>query len=233
MKTDKCESQGIFLFHIFGHEWAHRKEIIKSMIRYLLHTPTAVMYARNLHVETISDSAAVEFLNNNHRQGAAHSKIRLGLFSGDALVSLMTFSKMRDTIGTGNADLSECYELVRFCSKTGTSVVGGASKLFKHFINLYNPKEIRSFSDRAHTKGALYSTLGFEYSHTSDPGYVWVSLKTDKAYSRNNAQKKDIKQFLKDNTIDISQTERQIMTAHGFVQVFDSGVKLWIWRSNQ
>lgn len=30
-------------------------------------------------------------------------------------------------------------------------VVDSASKLFKYFLRTYNPLEIRSFSDRAHT----------------------------------------------------------------------------------
>lgn len=102
--------------------------------------------------------------------------------------------------------------------------------MFQHFVREYDPVEIRSFSDRAHTKGTLYQVLGFQYDHTSDAGYVWVNLKTDQAFSRNNAQKHNIRQFLKDDTIDLSQTETQIMADHGYVQVFDAGVKLWIWR---
>ena len=112
-----------------------------------------------------------------------------------------------------------------------TSVVGGASKLFKHFIRIYNPKRIRSFSDRAHTKGTLYSNLGFIELRRSDPGYVWVNLATDKAYNRVNSQKQNIKKFLQDDSIDLTQSEKQIMEAHRFAQVFDSGTITWQWTS--
>lgn len=231
VKTDKCEQAGIFLFHIFGYEWIYRRAIIESMLRNLLKCPRSVVYARKCQVKEVSNAAAREFLSQNHRQGAANSPVRLGLYYKDELVSLMTFGKMRGTIGTGKEDLSDCWELVRFCSKLNTSVVGGASKLFKHFIELYQPKQIRSFSDRAHTRGNLYRQLGFVEVRRSEANYVWVDAKTDKAYHRVNAQKKNLKKFLKDDSIDLSKTETQIMIEHGFVQVYDSGTITWEWRA--
>lgn len=95
---------------------------------------------------------------------------------------------MRNSIGTSSEDLSSCYELVKFCNLLDTSVVGGASKLFKHFVNQYRPTQICSFSDRAHTSGKLYSLLGFHEVRRSEPGYVWVDMTTDVSYHRANAQ---------------------------------------------
>lgn len=228
-KSDLCEDKGVFLFHIFGYEWSYRKNIIESMLRNLLAENTYKFYARKLDVREVSYSDARMFLNTNHRQGNSSSSIRVGLYSGDELVSLMTFGKMRSTIGTDNSDLSDCWELVRFCNKLNTSVVGGASKLFKHFITMYEPNRIRSFSDRAHTRGNLYSILGFNEIRRSDPNYMWVDLKTDKAYHRINAQKQNIKKFLNDDNVNLSDSERKIMPEHGFVQVFDSGTITWEW----
>ena len=229
MKNDLCDEKGIQLFHIFGYEWTHRKAVIKSMLASLLHVSAVKVHARRTKIVMLTDSECMQFLDENHRQGGAHSKIRLGLEYNNAIVAVMTFSNMRNTIGA-TSQTNDCWELVRFCNKLNTNVVGGASKLFQHFVREYDPVEIRSFSDRAHTKGTLYQLLGFQYDHTSDAGYVWVNLKTDQAFSRNNAQKHNIRQFLKDDTIDLSQTETQIMADHGYVQVFDAGVKLWIWR---
>lgn len=231
MKTDLCEQKGIFLFHVFGYEWAHKKDIIKSMLVNLLGKTQTRIYARQTEVREVSFNDSIQFLELNHRQGRSIAKYRYGLYYEGELVSLMTFSKMRNTIGTGNEDLSDCYELVRFCNKINTSVVGGASKLFNHFIKTLHPRRIRSFSDRAHTKGNLYQTLGFKSLHISDPNYVWVNEKTDIAVSRINAQKQNIKNFLKDDNIDLSRTEVDIMSEHGFVQVFDSGTVLWEWRN--
>ena len=143
----------------------------------------------------------------------------------------MTFGKMRSTIGTSSKeDLSNCYELVRFCSKLNTNVVGGASKLFKHFLKEYNPTRIRSFSDKAHTRGGLYEKLGFNNIRTSDPGYVWVDAVTDLSYHRVNTQKQNIRKFLQDDSIDLTKTEKQIMEERGFLQVYDCGTILWEWK---
>jgi len=230
-KSVECKDKGIFLFHIFGYEWTHRQNIIISMLKNLIHDSSHTIYARKCKVQEVSSSDARKFLQINHRQGAAGASIRLGLYYENELVSLMTFGKMRNTIGTDDSDLSNCYELVRFCSQLDTSVVGGASKLFKYFIKHYSPTQIRSFSDRAHTKGTLYETLGFREIRRSDPNYVWVDTMTDIAYHRINAQKRNLKRFLHDDTIDLNKTEVQIMVEHGFVQVFDSGTITWEWAS--
>lgn len=228
-KTDLCNKNNIFLFHIFGYEWTHKKDICKSMIMNILHCTSNRIYGRNTTVKVVPAKEAYEFLSMNHRQGGVHCKVRIGLYYQDSLVSLMTFSKIRNTLGTGKQDLSDCWELVRFCNRINTSVVGGASKLFQYFVQNYGPTHIRSFSDKAHTKGDLYSVLGFIKQHESNPGYCWVNVKTDLSYSRVNAQKRNIKQFLHDDTINLDNTEVEIMVEHGFVQVYDSGTVLWEW----
>lgn len=228
-KSDRCENQNIFLFHLFGYDWTHKKQIIQSMLRNLVNCNETKIYARQCEIRSVSGKDAYNFLEQNHRQGGVHSKYRFGLYYKNELVSLMTFSKMRNTIGTGKTDLSDCYELVRFCNKINTSVVGSASKLFKHFIKNYPVNKIRSFSDRAHTRGTLYETLGFQEITRSDANYVWVNLKTDKAYHRVNAQKQNIKNFLKDDNIDLTKSENEIMQEHKFVKVYDSGTITWEW----
>ena len=229
-KTKVAQEHGIFLFHIFGYEWTHKRSIIESMIRNILGKNENVIYARKCIVKEVPAIEAYQFLEDNHRQGGAQSSIRLGLYYNDNLVSLMTFGKMRNSIGTGKENLENTYELVRFCSVLNTTVVGAASKLFKYFLKEHQPEAVRSFSDRAHTRGKLYQNLGFKEVRRSDAGYVWVNVVTDVAYHRVNAQKKNLKAFLKDDSIDLSKTEKQIMEEHGFVQVFDSGTITWEWR---
>ena len=228
MKTDMAEKVGVFLFHIYGYEWTHKRDIIISMLRNLLGCNTTKIYGRKTNIKEVSAKDARIFLNENHRQGYAASSIRYGLYYNGELVSLMTFGKMRSTIGKSSGD--GCYELVRFCNKLNTSVIGGASKLFKHFISTLDPNYVISFSDRSHTRGNLYKTLGFKEIRRSDPGYVWVRLEDDRAYHRINAQKQNIKRFLKDDSIDLSKSESTIMAEHGFVQVFDSGTIVWEYR---
>lgn len=231
-KTIECRRKNIFLFHIFGYEWSHKRQVILSMIQNILGQSAVKIYARQCEIKEVDHTECEVFLDKNHRQGSSTSSVRLGLYYNGELVSVMTFGKMRHSIGTSaDEDLSDCWELVRFCSKINTNVVGAASRLFCHFVKTYRPNRIRSFSDNAHTRGTLYSILGFEYLRESSPGYVWVDTKTDIGYHRYNAQKHVIKKFLHDDMIDLNKTEKQIMEEHKFVQVFDSGTTLWEWKS--
>lgn len=228
MKSDECAKHGIFLFHIFGYEWSHKQEVIKSMIRNILGKNKSRIGARECEIREVSYADSCAFLEENHRQGMCNSSVRIGLYYKGELVSLMTFGKMRSTIGTcANADNSSLLELSRFCNRLNTSVAGGASKLFNYFCANYPWKEIRSFSDKAHTKGNLYKKLGFRNVRESEPGYVWVNMKSDLGYSRLNTQKSNICKFLNDDSIDLNLSETQIMEAHGYAKVCDSGTVLW------
>lgn len=235
IKTDLSAENNIFLFHIFGYEWKYKQDIIKSMLRHLLGKDLNKYYGRNLQIVELSSVESTEFFNSNHRQGYAQSSIRLGLKTANgALVSAMTFSKMRNSIGYNKSVTSNTYELTRFCNKLNTSVIGGASKLFNYFLENYNFDTIVSFSDRAHTKGNLYSILGFNDVSISEPGYVWVSSQNDSYYHRVTCQKQNLPNLFHEPDLDIkNQTEIQIMASHGFVQVFDSGVIRWEYAHNE
>ena len=227
-KSVLCENKGIFLLHIFGYEWSNHKSVLKSMIRNILNANTAKYYARNLEIREVSHEDSRIFLENNHRQGFASAKIRLGLYDSNELVSLMTFSNMRSSIGNKYDDTIFTYELSRFCNRLNTSVIGGASKLFRYFIRNYNFDRIVSFSDRAHTRGNLYEVLGFKKINISDPNYVWVNSTTDLYFNRISCQKHRLRELFNDDSIDIvNKTEEQIMSERGFVKVYDSGNIRW------
>ncbi|MCM1223693.1 MAG: hypothetical protein NC548_55510, partial [Lachnospiraceae bacterium] len=227
-KSRDCEDQGIFLFHIFGYEWKSRPEIIKSMLRNLINKSSTRYYARKLYLRYVPVKESRDFLDNNHRQGSCTSSVNLGLYQGDTLLSLMTFGPTRTSLGRHKSDDCTVWELLRFCNRLNTSVVGGASKLFKYFISHHDVSKVVSFSDISHTRGNLYSLLGFTKANVSDPGYGWVHLISDMYLNRVNCQKQNLPKLFDEPNLDIAnKTEQQIMVEHGFVQVFDSGVIRW------
>lgn len=228
MKTDLCEEREVFLFHIFGYEWTNKREIIQSMLLNLLGKTSYRVYGRNTNVIDLTHIEASQFLEENHRQGMTNASVRLGLLDKDnQIVSCMTFNRIRSTIGSSRSNMNNTWELSRFCNKLNTTVVGGASKLFKYFLDNYDYETIVSFSDRSHTKGNLYEVLGFHQVSESTPGYVWVSSIDDKYYSRVKCQKSNLHNVFKDEDLDFNKTEKQIMEEHGYCQVFDSGVIRW------
>lgn len=236
IKSKLCEDKGIQLFHLFGYEWKHKRNIVESMIQYHLNSVDCKTGARTCYVAELPFNECQKFLNENHLQGSMNGSIRLGLKTKttDELVSVMVFTKMRPTIGTLKSYSENDYELARFCSKLNTSVVGGANKLFKHFIEKYHPSKVISFSDVAHTSGDLYRTLGFQKVSQSVPSYHWGDIYDDVWMNRVNCQKRFLKKLLNDDSIDIeNMTERQIMESHKFVQIFDCGTVRWEWNNEK
>lgn len=234
IKTDLCKERGIFLFHIFGYEWNLKNDIIKSMLQNLLHCNSQCLGARKTYVCNVSYNECKEFLNKNHRQGYTTSKVRLGLRnkSNNELVSVMTFGHMRNTMGKTSKSSESDWELSRFCTKLFTNVSGSASKLLKYFIDTYHPSTITSFSDDSHTKGTLYQSLGFQYVDRTSPNYFYTDMYDTKFLNRVSCQKQYLRKLFNDDSIDLTQTEREIMESHGFVRTYDSGVCKWILKCN-
>ena len=219
-KTKSCNDQGISLFHIWEDDWLYKQDIVKSMILNKLGRTENKIFARKCQIKEIGDNKLVRnFLNENHIQGFVGSKIKLGLFYNDELVSLMTFGNLRKSLGQKSQE--GCYELLRFCNKLNTTVVGGSSKLFKYFLKIFNVKDIISYSDLSRSNGNMYQQLGFKLSHNSAPNYYYII----------DGIRKHRFNFRKDKLIkegaDPIKTEIQIMNERGFYRIFDCGMQKW------
>ena len=215
-KTEMCEKQRIHLIHVYEDDWTYKQEIVKSRILNLLGKIPNKIYARKCVIKEITDNKLVrEFLKNNHLQGFIGSPIKLGLFYNDELVSLMTFGSKRKFMKQSNSD--GVYEMLRFCSKLNTSVIGGSEKLFKIFIKNYSPKEVISYADRSWSQGELYYKLGFTFISKTSPNYYYVV----------DGIKKHRFNFRKDKLIrdgfDPNKSEHEIMLERKIYRIYDSG----------
>lgn len=219
-KTNICEKNGIQLLQIFEDEWIFKRDIVKSIIKSKLNLFEEKIYGRQTKIKIINDNyIAKKFLEENHIQGYVKSSVKIGLYYNDALVSIMTFGKKR--ISTGNKLFNESneYEMIRYCTKLNTIVIGGASKLLKYFIKTYNPHQIITFADRRYSNGDLYMKLGFNFIHNTKPNYWYFNRNDLIRYHRFNFRK-DV--LIKDG-YDSSKTEHQIMDERGFFKIYDCG----------
>lgn len=181
-KTKYFEEKGIRIIHIWEDDWIYKNDIVKSQVRNLLGLSNKI-YARKCQVREVDTKDDRIFLDNNHIQGFVNSNIKIGLYYNNELVSLMTFDKFE-----GRKKLTETeYNLNRFCNKIGYSIIGGASKLLKYFIDTYQPTRIISYADRDWSIGNLYEKLGFEMLYKSKPDYKYVV--TDKRIHKSNYKK--------------------------------------------
>ncbi len=221
-KTNECSIINIQLIHVWEDDWTYRKDIVKSIILNKLNISDRI-FARKCEVKMVGNLDVRNFLDENHIQGFVGSKIKIGLYYNEELVSLMTFGGLRKSLGQTNKD--DVYELLRFCNKKELTVVGGASKLFKYFLNNFDVKEVISYSDSSRGVGNLYKQLGFEFSHQSVPNYYYII----------DGVRKHRFNFRKDKLVkagaDINKTELQIMTEFGYNRIFDCGSKKWVYKT--
>ncbi len=221
-KTNECLSKNINLIHIWEDDWNFKQDIVKSIILNKLGKSKKI-FARKCEIRNVNNKDVKNFLINNHIQGFVGSNIKLGLYYNDELVSLMTFGNLRRSLG--QLSLEGSYELLRFCNKLGYSNIGGASKLFKHFLNNYDVKEVISYSDNSRGFGNLYNKLKFEYSHDTVPNYYWCK---DGVKHHRFSYRKD--KLVKEG-YDPNKTEVQIMSERGYYRIFDCGSKKWVYKT--
>ena len=219
-KTNECKNKGIRLIHIFEDEWLEHADIIKSMLKNILEYTEIRIFARKCIVKDVSTNEAMQFLDKNHIQGRCKAKYYYGLFYNDELVSLMTFGYTRQQ-RKYNKDYNNTYELLRFCNKLNTNVIGGASKLLKHFIDDIKPNEIITYADKRWSIGNLYETLGFVHTHDSRPNYFYTF-----GQKRENRFKYRKGQLIKQG-FDKNKTEHEIMLERGIYRIYDCGTMVY------
>ena len=224
LKTEECAKKGIRLIHIFEDEWVNKKNIIESMLSNIFRKSKVKIYARKCEIKDVPTKDKTKFLDENHIQGRSNSTVNFGLYYNNELVSLMTFGKPRINMGGDKSEGS--WELVRFCNKLNTNVIGGASKLFTKFAKDYNPKKIITYSDKRWATGNMYQILGFINTHDSDPNYFYII--DDERKNRFNFRKS----VLIKEGYDPNKTEHEIMLDRDIYRIYDCGCKVWEWKSD-
>lgn len=217
-KLKMCEEKSIRLITIFQDEWLNYKSQCIDKIKKCLDIKTNdIIYGRNTKVVHIDNYACKKFLDANHFQGYSKSTINLGLTYNDKLVSVMTFSRPRF-----QKDKKETYEIIRYASEN--TVIGGGSKLLKHFIKNYEPKVIYTYCDRRWSDGSFYEKLGFNKVSATKPNYWYVHKNmTGGRINRLNFTKKSL---LKEGH-SAALTENEIMKNKGYIRIYDCGSYLY------
>ena len=213
-KSLLAESKGVFLYHIFEYEWYNNKEKIKNHLKDILNINIKTLYARKCVLKEISNKEKTEFLKENHLQGNDKSSIFIGLYYNNELMTVMTFGKARYS-------QKASYELFRYCTKAGYRVIGGASKMFKYFVDKYLniiDTTVVSYCNISKSQGKIYSTLGFASGKISDPNYIWWNPSTKEVKTKYTTKVKN---------------EASTMHKNGFFKICDAGNRVWTFTKNE
>lgn len=218
-KTKLSLDKNVNLMHIWDWEWRCRQDIIKSILLNKIGKFKKI-YARKCIIKQVNNNDKSKFLIDNHIQGDDTSSIRLGLYYETDLVCLMTFVKSR-------YDKKYQYELSRYCNLLNTNVIGGASKLFKHFIKNYNVNSIVTYSDRRLFTGNLYKQIGMSFVDNTIPGYHYFHKNKGVPIERTHFQKHKLNKKLE--KFDTNLSEWQNMQLNDYDRIWDCGHMKFEW----
>jgi hypothetical protein len=217
-KTRIFSDIGIQILHFFDDEISQKMDLVLDMIRSKSGLNKSI-YARNCSVRKIDNPA--DFLNSNHLQGSVHSSVAYGLFHNDELVSCMTFGGLRKSLGHSKKEGT--WEMLRFCNRLGINVVGGASRLLRHFILDNDPDKIISYANLRWSNGNMYRKIGFFDDGVTKPGYFyfWKNKRVHRYFLR--------KSELVKMGYDPKKTEREIIEELGVPKIYDCGNIRFVW----
>lgn len=208
-KHDMCSEQGIQLLTIFEDEWVKKPQIVMNKIRSLLHKHNQqTVYARNTHITTISQKQKRDFYNENHIQGNGPGSITYALMYNERIVACCSFSRKK----------GEQYYLTRYA--TNCHVIGGFSKLVKHFINNHRVDSLISFADLRWSDGRLYEKAGWNLDKHIPPDYYYVTNGVNREHKFNFRRKflpKKLAHF------DPNLSEKENCDNNGLLRIWDCG----------
>ena len=229
-KTQECLKQNIKLIHIFEDEWIDKSDIIKSKLNYILKAKTKIikLHARKCVIRELNPKDCNLFLKENHLQSTDKSSIKLGLYSGNCLVSVMTFGGLR--VALGNKHIQNEYEMYRFCILKNHSISGAFSKLFRYFTDKYNPKKITSYADARWSSGNVYQKTNFNQISWTSPNYWYLNSGHKKRYHRYSYRKNILNQKLSIFNSDLTEWEN--MKLNGYDRIWDCGNLKYEWSSD-
>lgn len=173
------EKEGIHTLWVKSFEWKdeRKKEVMISGLLCDLGIIYNRYYGRKTKVEEIPSKEAQKFLEKNSFYGRRGASLTLGLRDKktDELLMLMSFGSSH------YARKKWDCEVIRAATKKNSQVIGGASKLFKHFLEKYpvikigkNDVEINTilfYVDYDHKQGNSMSSLGYELNGYTGFGF--------------------------------------------------------------
>ena len=165
--------------HIDEDLWITQPDLLLSRIAALAGKSHRI-HARDTVAARIDKQVALAFQQAHHLQVALPGKYRYGLFYQGDLVSIAVFSGGRKM--NNQPDDYRSFELLRFCHKQGTQVVGGFTKLLEAFQREFHPGDIMTYADKDWSNGDSYRKTGFTIVGETAPQLFWVNRDTKQRY---------------------------------------------------
>lgn len=230
-KYTACKALGIRLLTIYESEWLTREYALRRLLRNAIGKGRGKLMARKCELKRAPLSEARAFYERYHPQGGDGSGEHYGLYWRSKLVACMRFTFGANDRGDARARV---WTLTRYATRV--TVAGGASRLFKAFLDEFKPSEVKSFSDNRYFDGGMYTQLGFTLEEETGPDYqVWspkLGLRPKSHYQRRNIPKRLLEHGVTE-TFDPEtdpRSESDMTFLMGCRRLYDCGKKRWVWR---
>jgi len=176
------QNRGLLLVQLWADIWLSKKEQVLSRIQSLL-GKNKRLHGRKTKITTLDQAGADAFLSAHHVQGSVKARYKFGLLHAGELVAVATFSGTRHMPRRGPEHRSA--ELIRFACTAGITVIGGLTKLLKHYISSVKPNDVMSYADRDWSDGRGYTSSGFVLEEVQEPAYLYLDPLTLNRYFPN------------------------------------------------
>ena len=213
---NQYQTENVQLIHLWEDVWLKKKEQVLIRFKSLFSKNTG-FHARKTKIVQIDSNEAKHFLESNHLQGYVKAKYAFGLSNGSEVIALATFSETRPMKLKSNNYLSA--ELVRFASANGITVVGGLSKLIKHFCKQVQVNDIMSYADKDWSLGKGYEKLNFIKTAETDPISFYLEKQTLKRYAIHRLPKTLMHSFKNQNSLNLDDYLKEL----NYIKVFNTG----------
>jgi hypothetical protein len=205
------------IVHIWEDQWSFHREKIQSMLLSMLGL-TERIHGRETKIVQIDNAELTDFLRLNHMNVPIKAKYKYGLKKDGETAAVMSFSKPRKIERDG--DVNNSFELLRFCNKLNTTVVGGFSKLLNQFIKMQRPDDIMTYVDADWSSGKTFIKCGFELTGELPAMEFWLNLNTGEREYPHMV----LKRLALPADINWSKAEEDIfLNKNNYKKVFNSG----------
>lgn len=212
----KYQKNDIQLIHLWEDVWlAKRTQVLNRLYSFLGLNKS--FHGRKAKIEALTQKQTSNFLNENHLQGYVKAKYSFGLLADNEIIGLASFSETRPMKSKG--ENYQSAELVRFATKGGLTIVGGLSKLIKHFTKQIKLNDLMTYADRDWSLGKGYDKLGFTLSEITDPAFLYVNRETLVRYFPHRLPKNILLAFEAQSNLSFDD----FLALNGFIKLFNTG----------
>lgn len=207
-KSVACEEKGVRLIHIWEYEWHNERQrpILESIILGACNKCQTI-YARKCKIEVVESKQMRAFFEQNNVQGFRGGKVAINLvYEGEVVMSYIFGHPF---FGKGKYE----WEMIRGATKLGYRVIGGASRLWKHFIEEFNPESCVYYIDFNYFNGNSVEKLGLKYIGVK-PSFKNYFVKEKIVKNRQPAKHKEIKKLVEEGKV---------------WEVYTAGVKVYLY----